>query len=144
MHSEHLSNVSPLPVLMGWIVAIAATSVLVFLLAAFGWLSPEGTPAAWAVLCVAVGFFLGGYLTGTRDIEAPILHGIGIGLTTLVAWFVLNLLAALFVEGGVDGGLPATVTAGLLLLQMAAAITGAWIADRRALRGEDLPGEDLG
>ena len=146
MHSEHLSNVSPLPILMGWIIAVAATSILVFVLAAVGWMSPEGAPAGWAIFCVALGFFLGGYLTGTRDIEAPILHGIGIGLTTLVAWFVLNLLAALFVRNGsgLGEGLSPSVTAGLLLLQMGAAVAGAWIADRRALRGENLPGEKLG
>lgn len=146
MHSEQLSNVSPMPILMGWIIAVAATSALVFLLAAVGLMSQEGAPTGWAVICVALGFFLGGYLTGTRDIEAPILHGVGIGLTTLVAWFVLNLLAALFVRDGLGlaEGLPPATTAGLLLLQMGAAIAGAWIADRRALRGENLPGEKLG
>ena len=41
-------------------------------------------------------------------------------------------------------GFSGTATAGMLLLQMVAAIAGAWIADRRALRGEDLPGERLG
>ena len=35
-------------------------------------------------------------------------------------------------------------TAGLLLLQMVAAVAGAWLADRRALRGADMPGERLG
>ena len=144
MHTEHLSNVSPWPVFIGWVAAAAVTSALVFLLTAVGWMTVEGTPTFWAVLTVAIGFFAGGYLTGTRDIEAPILHGVGIGLMTLVAWFILNLLAALFVDDGSGGGLPASVGAGLLLLQMAAAIAGAWIAARRALRGEDLPGEELG
>lgn len=143
MHSEHLSNVSMLAIVVGWIVAIAATSVLVFLMTATGLIGAEDGLTAWSLLAVAVGFFLGGYLTGTRDIEAPILHGVGIGLTTLVAWFVLNLLAGLFTEGAFGEGLPATTTAGLLLLQMAVAVAGAWIADRRALRGDDLPGERL-
>lgn len=143
MHTEHLSSVSPWPVFLGWVAAVAVTSGLVFLLSAFGWMDAEGSPTGWAVATVAIGFFAGGYLTGTRDIEAPILHGVGIGVTTLVAWFVLNLLAALFVDGGDAAGPPTAVNAGLLLLQMVAAVAGAWIADRRALRGEDLPGERL-
>lgn len=144
MHSEHLSNVSASAILIGWLVAVAVTSALVFVLAGLGWMTPEGTPAGWAVAAVALGFLAGGYLTGTRDIEAPILHGVGIGLTSMVAWFALNLLASLFVNGAVGEGLPPSVTAGLLLLQMAAAIAGAWIADRRALRGDNLPGDSLG
>ena len=144
MHREHLSSVSPWPVFIGWVAAVAVTSALVFLLTAIGWMTVEGTPTGWAVLTVAIGFFVGGYMTGLRDIEAPILHGVGIGLMTLVAWLILNLLAALFVDGGGDSGLPAMVAAALLVLQMAAAVAGAWIADRRALRGADLPGEELG
>lgn len=144
MRTEHLSNLSFMSILIGWLIAAAVTSALILLLSAVGWMTPEGTPTGWAVATVAIGFFVGGYLTGTRDIEAPILHGVAIGLTTLVAWFALNLLASLFVDGGMGDGLPASVTAGLLLLQMAAAIAGAWIADRRALRGEDLSGERLG
>jgi hypothetical protein len=98
----------------------------------------------WAVVAVAIGFFAGGYLTGTRDIEAPILHGVAIGLMTLVAWFVLNALATFFVDATSYTVLGATATAGLLLLQMLAAVLGAWLADRRALRGADLTGERLG
>ncbi|HUF14205.1 MAG TPA: hypothetical protein VMN78_13985 [Longimicrobiales bacterium] len=143
MHREHLSSVSLWPVFLGWVAAIAVTSALVFLLTALGWMETEGNSTAWAVGTVAIGFFVGGYLTGTRDIEAPILHGVGIGVMTLAAWLVLNLLAALFIDGGVAAGLPPAVSAGLLLLQMGAAIAGAWIADRRALRGEALPGERL-
>ena len=143
MHTEHLKNVSVSSILIGWLIAVAVASLLVFLFTAAGWLDDDA-PTAWAVIAVAIGFFAGGYLTGTRDIEAPILHGIGIGLTTLVAWFVVNALATFFVDESSYSNLSATSTAGLLLLQMAAAVAGAWLADRRALRGEDLPGERLG
>jgi hypothetical protein len=144
MHTEHLSNVSFASILVGWVIAVAVASLLVFLFTAVGWMPLEDPAIGPAVLAVAIGFFAGGYLTGTRDIEAPILHGIGIGLTTLVAWFLVNALASFFVDGSSYTGLGATATAGLLLLQMIAAVTGAWIADRRALRGDDLPGERLG
>ncbi|HEX6587601.1 MAG TPA: hypothetical protein VF039_01155 [Longimicrobiales bacterium] len=145
MHTEHLSNVGFASILVGWLIAVAVTSLLVFLFTAAGWMSSTGDAGtAWAVVAVAIGFLAGGYLTGTRDIEAPILHGVGIGLTTLVAWFVINALATFFVDATSYTGLGATATAGLLLLQMIAAVIGAWIADRRALRGEDLPGERLG
>ena len=144
MHTEHLSNVSFTSILIGWVIAVAVTSLLVFLFTAAGWMATDDAGNAWAVIAVAIGFFAGGYLTGTRDIEAPILHGVGIGLMTLVAWFVLNALATFFVDATSYTGLGATATAGLLLLQMLAAVLGAWLADRRALRGEDLPGERLG
>ena len=65
-------------------------------------------------------------------------------MTTLVAWFAVNVLATFFVDDASYTGLSPAMTAGSLLLQMAAAIAGAWIADRRALRGDDLPGEKLG
>lgn len=139
MHTEHLQNVSPLWVVIGWIVAVAATSVVVLALAAAGVLDTHSLPTGWAVLAVAIGFFAGGYLTGTRDIEAPILHGVGIGLVTLVAWFILNVAAALLGDGAWSALSPAT-SAGVLLLQMVVAVAGSWLADRRALRGEDLAG----
>ena len=144
MHTEHLSNVSVRSILLGWVISATVTSLLVFLFTATGWMDADEPATALAVAAVTVGFFAGGYLTGTRDIEAPILHGVGIGLTTLVAWFVVNVLATFFVDGGSYSDLSAAMTAGLLLLQMIAAIAGAWLADRRALRGEDLPGERLG
>lgn len=144
MHTEHLQNVSPLWVFLGWLVSIAVTSVIVVVLTVVGLMTPEGTPVGWAVAAVALGFWAGGYMTGTRDIDAPILHGVGIGLTTLVAWFVLNLLVALFSAGSLWAGLAPTATAGILLLQMAAALAGAWAADRRALGGGDLAGGELG
>lgn len=144
MHTEHLSNVGFASILIGWIIAVAVTSLLVFLFTAAGWMSTDDAGNLWAVIAVAIGFFAGGYLTGTRDIEAPILHGVAIGLVTLVAWFVLNALATFFVDASSYSNLSATSTAGLLLLQMAAAVAGAWLADRRALRGENLPGERLG
>ena len=144
MHTEHLSNVSFASILIGWVIAVAVASLLVFLFTALGWMPTEDVHTAWAIVAVAIGFFAGGYLTGTRDIEAPLLHGIGIGLTTLVAWFLVNALATFFVDGSSYTGLSATATAGLLLLQMVAAVLGSWIADRRALRGDDLSGERLG
>ncbi len=144
MHTEHLSNVGFSSILIGWVIAVAVTSLLVFLFTAAGWMATDDAGNVWAVVAVAIGFFAGGYLTGTRDIEAPILHGVAIGLMTLVAWFVLNALATFFVDATSYTVLGATATAGLLLLQMIAAVLGAWLADRRALRGEDLPGERLG
>lgn len=138
MHTEHLQNVSPFWVIIGWLVALAATSVVVLALGAAGLLEAGGSagvPDWWSIAAVGIGFFVGGYLTGTRDIEAPILHGVGIGLTTLVAWFVLNVVAAA-VSGHTWIGLSPTSTIGVLLLQMVAAVAGSWLADSRAVSGE--------
>ena len=71
MHTEHLSNVSVASILIGWIIAVAVTSLLVFVVTAAGLLSDDGAGVGWAVAALAIGFFAGGYLTGTRDIEAP-------------------------------------------------------------------------
>jgi len=136
MHSEHLGNVRPTWIAFGWFLSAAATALAVFGLIGIGLLHPDADAGrGWMTVCVAAGFFLGGYFTGARAGAAPILHAVGIGLFSLVAWFLLNL-----VLGGVTGAaewrsLPAWLTAGLLLLQIVAAAIGARLGSRDARRG---------
>mgnify|MGYP006197486555 CR=1 FL=1 len=144
MHTEHLQNVHPVRVITGWLVAIAVTSVVVFGLISIGLLE-EGDTArdtTWAIAAVAVGFLVGGWFTGVRTVEAPILHGIGLGLTSLLAWALLNLLALPF---GMErwSNLSASTAVSVLLVQIVAAVAGSWTgtasARRRAEELSDSP-----
>lgn len=126
MHTEHLQNVHPVRTMAGWLVAVAVTSVTVFgfiVLGLMGDASPRDT--MWAVLAVVVGFLVGGWFTGMRTVEAPILHGIALGLTTLVAWALLNVVA-IALGIGEWTGLSPTATVLVLLLQILAATVGCW------------------
>lgn len=130
MHTEHLQNVRPLRVAAGWLVAVAVTSIAVFgfiVLGLMGADAPRDT--AWAMGAVAVGFLVGGWFTGMRTLEAPILHGVALGLTSLVAWVMLNLLGLLL--GMTEWtGLTPSATLAVLLTQVAAAVVGCWTGAR--------------
>jgi hypothetical protein len=136
MHTEHLQNVRAGWVGVGWLVAVAVTSLVLLVMASLGILAAETTGGApWTVLAVAAGFVAGGFSIGVRTGAAPILHGVAMGLTSLLAWFVLNVLAGLLAGLGGWTGLSPVTTAALLLVQMVAGIAGAWIGHRFALRG---------
>ncbi|MBV9773896.1 MAG: hypothetical protein JO040_08095 [Gemmatimonadetes bacterium] len=126
MHSEHLQNVRPSWVAFGWFVAAAVTGLVLLALAAVGIVHPAAeTGGAWVFLAVLVGFLAGGWVVGWRTGSAPILHGVGIGLFSLVIWLLANLLAgALHLTDWT--ALSPTVAAGVLLLQIVAAAAGAW------------------
>lgn len=141
MHTEHLQNVHPVRVMAGWLVAVAVTSVTVFVFIVLGLLGTEApADAVWAVTAVAVGFLVGGWFTGMRTLEAPILHGIALSLTSLVMWAFLNLFVILL--GGDEwSGLGATATLVVLVTQVVAAVAGAWVGTRGArLRSSELSG----
>ena len=131
MHTEHLQNVRPSWVGMGWLIGAAITSLAVFVLIAVGILSDDGTGGAfWVPLAMFVGFMAGGYFVGVRVGAAPILHGVGIGLFSIVVWFVANLLAGSVLMTSSWQGYSPEFTAGILLLQMIAAALGGHIGSR--------------
>lgn len=142
MHTEHLQNVHPGRVLSGWMVSIAVTSMAVFGFIVLGLMGPEADrDAVWAVMAVAVGFLVGGWFTGFRTLEAPILHGIALGLTSLVAWVALNVAAVIGFGAGGWTGLGPTATLVVLLIQVVAAVAGCWIGTRGArFRSRELGG----
>ncbi|NIP82654.1 MAG: hypothetical protein GWM90_26925 [Gemmatimonadetes bacterium] len=146
MHTEHLQNVHPVRVLAGWLVAIAVTSASVFGLIVLGLMGEEAArDTAWAVLAVAAGFFVGGWFTGVRTLEAPILHGVALGLTSLVAWAALNLVVVIGFDAGEWTGLSTTAALVVLLTQIAAAIAGCWVGTGRArIRAGSEPSAPLG
>jgi hypothetical protein len=144
MHTEHLQNVRWGRVAAGWLVAIAATSVIVFgfvLVGLMGESAPRDT--VWAITAVAAGFLVGGWFTGSGSLEAPILHGVAMGLMSLVVWVGLNLIMVIAFRGATWEALTAGATASVILTQIVAAIAGCWIAGRgaeeRAARLSETP-----
>lgn len=133
MHTEHLQNVHPVRVMAGWLVSVAATSAAVFGLIVVGFMDGAGGrgDTAGAIVAVALGFLVGGLFTGYRTVEAPILHGVALGLTSLVAWAVLNLVVVGFGGSGWSG-LGTTAALSVLLTQTATAILGCWIGTGQA------------
>jgi hypothetical protein len=134
MTTEHLQNVRPSWVSFGWFVSAAATALVLFALIGLGLLpsDPAAGDAGWTVLAVAVGFFVGGWFTGARAGAAPILHAVAIGLFSLVVWFLVNALLGSWAGAAEWRALPPTLTAGLLLLQIAVAALGAHVGSREA------------
>jgi hypothetical protein len=136
MRTEHLQNVHLGWVTAGWLIAAAVTSLVVMALAGLGVVAPDGSMAAvWSIVAVIIGFYIGGMFTGFRSPEAPILHGIAIGIFSLVAWLVINAVVSLAFRGAGWAALTPTAAAAGLLLQMAAAVAGALTGRAIELRG---------
>ena len=138
MHTEHLQNVRVTRVVAGWLVAIAVTSLAA--LAAIGiamlWSDSTELSGFASVLAVIVGFWVGGFFAGFRALQAPILHGIGIGITSIVAWAVLNAIVTLAAPGVRWEELTPARTAAAMLAQIVAAVIGALMGYNVALRGK--------
>ncbi|MGH7475775.1 MAG: hypothetical protein ACRELD_05760 [Longimicrobiales bacterium] len=142
MHTEHLQNVRPSLVGTGWLIAVAVGSFAFLALVALGLVSGDwADDAKFAALAVAVGFGVGGFVAGFRAMHAPILHGVAIGLTTLVAWVALNLITVAVLEHASWSALSPTASGALLLEQIVAAVLGAWIGYTLALRGQPEPAD---
>ena len=136
MHSEHLQNVRPVRVISGWLVAIAVTSLIMLVFTATGITERTTDMLPWSPVSVAVGFFVGGMFAGMRALQAPVLHGIFIGLTSLVAWVVANVIAYGIGRASDWETVGMDVALMLLLVQIIAAIIGALIGYNIALRGK--------
>ena len=137
MHTEHLTHVRPTRVLGAWLIAIAVASLIGLLIAAAG--AEDGPGEAGAALAVIVGFFAGGFFAGFRAMHAPILHGVALGLFSLVAWVALNVVARGATPGFGWEALTPTGAGAILLAQMGAGVAGAWTGYAVALRGQPEP-----
>jgi hypothetical protein len=138
MHTEHLQNVGAGRVLAGWLVAAAIASLVALALLSAGLLHEETTAANtwWSMVAVAIGFFAGGFFAGFRALQAPILHAVGIGLMSLVVWFVLNSLATLLFRYWGWPTVSPEFAVAVLLVQLVTAIVGALLGYNIALRGK--------
>ena len=132
MHTEHLQNVRPSWVLFGWFVSVAVVSLFGLVLAAAGIVDPDASGAGglWGIVAIGLGFFLGGLVTGARVGAAPILHGVAMGIVSLLVWFFANLAFGEALDAETWGEGSAAFYAGSLILQMAAAALGARWASR--------------
>ncbi len=136
MHTEHLRNVRIGYVLTGWLIAIASTSLCLFALIGFGVLDPETPGSGWITLAVAVGFALGGTFVGLLTGLAPILHGILIALTSLLAWAILNAVVSMFFPDFRWTQLSAPLTVNIIIVQIMCAILGTRFGYRFAVARE--------
>lgn len=150
MHTEHLQNVTFGRVLGGWLVAIAVTSLVVLAFIASGISAdvPTAASSIGSLISVITGFLAGGFFVGFRARRAPILHGVAMGLMSIVAWVIANVMSELFTASADWTGLGAAIAVGLVLAQMLAATVGALLGYNLVLRGkpglqEDMPPEAL-
>ncbi len=137
MDSERFDDLRPSWIAFGWFIAAAVSALVLLALVALGILGAETGATSgdvWVAVALLIGFITGGFFAGVRVGRAPILHGLGIGLFSLVIWLLSNFLFADPTEPNAWYALPFGVAAGLLLLQTVAAIVGARMG-RRWTRG---------
>jgi hypothetical protein len=132
MHTEHLQNVRPGLVALSWLMSIMLTSAIMMVVIGLNLVDPDsvlGTRVA--IGAVAVGFFGGGLFVGTRAGAAPILHGMLIGLFSLVVWFLINVVASVAFPSFGWQALTPNLAIGLVLVMMGSAIVGTRSGYRR-------------
>ena len=135
MHTEHLQNLKPSWVLFGWFVSVGVVSLIGLVLAAAGQADPDGSAMGlWGVIAIGAGFFLGGLVTGARVGAAPILHGVSMGIVSLLVWFFANLVFGEALDAETWGEGSPAFYAGVLILQMVAAALGARYGSRQQRR----------
>jgi hypothetical protein len=133
MESRMLHEIRPTWIAFGWFIAVAVTGVVLLALTAFGLVEAGAEPAnSWVAAAMLLGFLAGGMMTGARVGTAPVLHGLGIGLFSIVAWLLLNLLLGEPTGATAWHAMPTAIAAALLGLQTAAAVIGARIGLRLA------------
>jgi hypothetical protein len=134
MHTEHLQNVRPITVVVGWLIAVAVTSLIMLALVGLNLIQADAPSTRAAMAAVAFGFIAGGAFAGMRAAQAPILHGVAMGLFSLLAWFVLGVLSqSLF--NGTSWDLTRDLTITAVIVQIICSIVGARLGYRYALRG---------
>jgi hypothetical protein len=134
MHSEHLQNVRPVTVIASWLVSVAVTSLIMLALIGLNIVDAATASARSAMAAVALGFIAGGIFAGVRAAQAPILHGIAIGMFSLVAWFFLGLISDSLFSGTV-WSLSTDLTITAVIVQIISSIIGARLGYRLAVRG---------
>lgn len=134
MESEHLQNVRLNVVGIGWLIAIAVTSLIAFAASALIPSESSSFGARLEIAAIAVGFFAGGMFAGLRVREAPILHGSAIGLVSLPVWFMINLISAVAFPDTAWDALSPHFTVSVILLQIVAAVLGSRVGFRKTLR----------
>ena len=87
-----------------------------------------------------LGVFAAGLFIGFRWTEAPILHGVALAFTSILVWFLANLLVPDPLGGEGRGFGSPRVVLGLILLQLVSAVGGGWLGRKTVLGGREGPG----
>lgn len=128
---EHIRNLRLGWVGFGWFIAVSITSLILLALDAAGVVATDSAAESlWVALALVIGFLLAGFFVGTRVAAAPLIHGVAMGLFSLAAWFLINLMVGEATGAATWRSLPAGTLLGMLSLQMAAAVVGARAAVR--------------
>lgn len=136
---ESVRSLRPAWIGFGWFIAASLTSVLLFGMIALELIRPEApTEGMGVALALTIGFFVAGFFVGTRVNAAPILHGVGMGLSSVIVWVALNLFAGEPTGSAAWDTVPVGVAVGLLALQTAAAVVGTRAGVRFARRASSL------
>ena len=130
MHSEHLRNVQFSWVAFGWFIAASVAISILLLVTGAGLADADGPHALWLTLAAAIGWFVGGFITGFKAAAAPILHGVAIAMLSFVAWFALGILGGVPGDTEVGATLASRGAAAALLVQAVAATAGCWVGYR--------------
>lgn len=134
---ESVRSVRPGWIGFGWFVGAALTSLIVFVLTVLGLIRSDApTEGTGVALSLLVGFLLAGFWVGTKVNAAPILHGVGMGLLSVIVWLGLNLFAG-SAGTGIDA-VSGVVALSMLALQTAASIVGARAGVRFARKASTL------
>lgn len=126
MQTEHLQSVKFRLVALAWFIAVAISSLIMVALLAFNLIQPDTASSTRAALAaVAVGFFAGGMYAGLRAQTAPILHGVSIGLLSLLAWFALNVITTVAFPRFGWSALTPNLAVATMLVMIISAVLGA-------------------
>ncbi len=132
--TDLLRNVRPTWIAFGWFIAAAVTSLVLLALIAFEFVPEQDAGEdIWTAFAFLVGFFTGGFLVGARVGTAPVLHGVAIGLFSLLVWFAVNLFLGEPTGQTAWRSLPLSTTTMLIVLQTASAAIGARTGVRWAM-----------
>jgi hypothetical protein len=124
--NESPRHIQPSWVAFGWFISVGGAALVLLALAAFRLVAYDpSTEGVWISLALLLGFAFGGFATGTRVRAAPALHGLGIGLFSLVVWVLVNVFLGEPTGETTWRSLPFTTVALLILLQVASAVVGA-------------------
>ena len=129
--SVSIRDLHPGWVAFGWFVAACFTGVLLLAFTVVGLIEPGTRSETLGVLLALVlGFFWGGFLMATRVPLAPVLHGVGMAIFSLLVWVALNLLFNDATGVSEWDALTFSDSVVLLLLQVAGAVVGARVGAR--------------
>lgn len=120
----------------GWFIAVALTSLVLLVLEAAGLIEAGGAAETlWVAFALVIGFLVVGAFVGSRVAAAPLMHGLGMGLFSVLAWLLVNIFVGEPLGETTWRSLNASTFVALLTLQIVSAVVGTRIGVRWARRG---------